>query len=200
MARTQRGAILMFSLIALVAMTLAALALVRTVDTATLVSGNLAFRQSATTSADGGVEAAVAALTAIQNANLAKNVYMDATHAFNVSNAAVGYYSNTDPGLNLFSTATWVDGVASAAVVDGTGNTYRYIVQRMCRAANQVLSKTNCLFSGIALDTSGKAVPLPSDICEGPGCPAAGQSPQYRVTVRVTGPRNTTSYVQAVVY
>ena len=31
------------------------------------------------------------------------------------------------------------------------------------------------------------------------GCPAAGQSPQYRVTVRVTGTKNTTSDIQAMV-
>ena len=45
-AGTQRGLVLFFALIALVAMSLAALALVRSVDTSTLISGNLAFRQA----------------------------------------------------------------------------------------------------------------------------------------------------------
>lgn len=196
----QRGSVLFFTLVALVAMTLGALALVRSVDTTTLISGNLAFRQAATTSGDGGVEAAINAMAATQLLNNAKNVYMDSTHAFNVTNAAAGYYSNADPALNLLATGTWVDGVSSAAVTDASGNTYRYIVQRMCRTANQVLSKTNCLFSGSATDNSGKTIPLPSDICSGPGCPVAGQSPQYRVTVRTTGPKNTVSFIQALVY
>ena len=169
-AGTQRGLVLFFALIALVAMSLAALALVRSVDTSTLISGNLAFRQAATTSADGGVENSVAVMTAMQAANDAlatpKNVYLDATQIFNVTNAATGYYSNVDPTLDLFATTTWVDGVSSTATTDN----------------------------------SGKAVPLPSQICAGPGCPAAGQSPQYRVTVRVTGPKNTISYIQAMVY
>lgn len=203
-AGTQRGLVLFFALIALVAMSLAALALVRSVDTSTLISGNLAFRQAATTSADGGVENSVAVMTAMQAANDAlatpKNVYLDATQIFNVTNAATGYYSNVDPTLDLFATTTWVDGVSSTATTDNSGNTYRSVIQRMCRVANQVVSKPNCLFSGAATDNSGKAVPLPSQICAGPGCPAAGQSPQYRVTVRVTGPKNTISYIQAMVY
>lgn len=196
----QRGSVLFFTLIALVAMTLATLALVRSVDTTTLISGNLAFRQAATSSGDAGVEAAVAAMTALQTANNAKNVYMDATHAFNVSSATTGYYSNADPLLNLTAMTTWTDEFSSDAVTDGSGNTYRYIIQRMCRTANQLLSKSNCLFSGTAKDNNGKEIPLASGICQGAGCPSAGQSPQYRVTVRVTGPKNTISYIQAVVY
>ena len=85
-------------------------------------------------------------------------------------------------------------------MTDASGNTYRYIVQRMCRVADQVLSKNNCLLGGSAANTSSMAVPLPEDICIGPGCPKAGQTAQYRVTVRVTGPRNTVSYIQALIY
>lgn len=196
----QQGSVLLFALVALVALTLAVLALVRSVDSTTLISGNLAFRQAATTSADAGVEAAITALTATQTANNGKNVYMDATHAFNLTNAAAGYYSNLDTALDVTAATTWTDANSSDAVSDGNGNTYRYIVQRMCRTANQVLTKTNCLFSGEAKDNDGKTVLLPSEVCDGPGCPAAGQAPQYRVTVRVTGPKNTISYVQALVY
>ena len=50
----QRGLALFFALIAMVAIMLAAIVLVRSVDTATLISGNLAFQQNATRSADGG--------------------------------------------------------------------------------------------------------------------------------------------------
>lgn len=200
LAARQRGLVLFFALIALVAMSLAAMALVRSVDTSTLISGNLAFRQAATTSGDGGVEAAIAAMATIQTANTAKNIYMDATHAFNLDNAAIGYYSNISTTLNLFSSATWVNGVSSTETTDTSGNSYRYIIQRMCRTANQLLTKTNCLFTGATLDSNGKATPLPSQFCNGPGCPSSGQAPQYRITVRITGPKNTISYIQAVVH
>ena len=93
----QRGSVLLFTLIAVVAMTLAALLLIRSVDTNTLISGNLAFRQAATTSADAGVQFAVDELLKIENANKALNVYMNLGHPFNKTSATTGYYSNVEP-------------------------------------------------------------------------------------------------------
>ncbi len=58
--RSQRGVILIITLIVLVAMTLASIAMVRSVDTSTVIAGNLAFKQSATASGDAGLEAAIA--------------------------------------------------------------------------------------------------------------------------------------------
>ena len=57
-ARAQRGVILFIALIVLVAMSLAGIALMRSVDTNVLIAGNLAFRQATTNMADVGVEAA----------------------------------------------------------------------------------------------------------------------------------------------
>ena len=55
----QRGVVLFFSLVALLAMSLAAVALVRSVDTSTMIAGNLSFKRAATTSGDSGIEAAL---------------------------------------------------------------------------------------------------------------------------------------------
>lgn len=208
-ATRQRGVVLFFALIALVVMSLAAVALIRSVDTNTLIAGNLAFKQAATSSGDSGVERAVATLTATEAAMKAagSNVYMDALNSFNVTNAANGYYSNADDSvLNLTDPATWVNATSFLVGTDSSGNEVRYIIQRMCRSANQVLSKTNCLFSAPSLDNSGHEVPLPSTICTPPpppqvnGCPVAGQSPEYRITSRTAGPAYTIGYVQAFVY
>lgn len=195
----QRGVVLFFALIALVVMSLAAVALIRSVDTSTMIAGNLAFRQSATTSGDAGVEAAVAWLAATETANSTKNIYQDATHAFNVTDAASGYYSNVSPALDLFDSDTW-DASTVTPIAHASGNEVRYVIQRMCRAANETLSTTNCLFSSAAVDTNGQTVPLYSSVCDGPGCPVAGQSPEYRVTSRIIGPKNTVSYIQAFIY
>jgi hypothetical protein len=62
------------------------------------------------------------------------------------------------------------------------------------------VQSADCLFSGALEDKSGQQIKLPQEICQGSGCPAAGQTPQIRVTSRVTGPKNTVSYVQAFVY
>jgi len=209
----QRGIVLFFALIALLVLSLAAAALVRSVDTSTLIAGNLAFRQSATNSADLGVEAAMTWLAATQAANATKNVLTDSTHAFNNDAAGQGYYSSVQddkggsPGnadfIDLFSNATWV---AAKSVLVGadpdptTGNTTRYIIQRLCRVKDKEIATAGCLFSGAILDINGQHVKLPQDICNGPGCPVAGQTPIIRVTSRVTGPKNTVSYVQAFVY
>ena len=78
--------VLFFALIALVVMSLAAVALIRSVDTSTMIAGNLAFKQSATTSGDSGVEGAITALTADQAAMKAanNNVLSNTTNTFNV--------------------------------------------------------------------------------------------------------------------
>src|SRR5256885_15968678 len=60
----QRGVTLFIALIVLVAMTMAAVAMMRSVDTATVVAGNIGFRQSAVNAADQGVQAAYAWLGA----------------------------------------------------------------------------------------------------------------------------------------
>ena len=202
----QRGVVLFFALIALVVMSLAAVALIRSVDTNTMIAGNLAFKQAATTSGDSGVEGAVSWLAAAE-ALMVKNglsVYRDTTHVFNNDDPTQGYYSNADPALSLTNSAVWdaIDPSKVPEIVDQSGNKIRYIIQRMCRDPNQILSKTNCEFSSAAFDGSEHTVQLPPDVCPPPpnSCPDSGQSPPYRITSRIVGPANTLSYVQAFVY
>jgi Tfp pilus assembly protein PilX len=72
----QQGMVLFFALIALVVMSLAAVALIRSVDTNTMIAGNLGFKQSATVSADSGVETAIDWLGANQTILTANNTAM----------------------------------------------------------------------------------------------------------------------------
>jgi Tfp pilus assembly protein PilX len=208
--QSQQGVVLFIALIALVVMSLAAVALVRSVDTATLVAGNLAFKQAATSSADAGVEAAVPWLKTTEAAQVAlnKDPWMDASHAFNVDAPANGYYSSIAVPADLTAVATW----SAAASRPGTGanfdttsgldsttdNTVRYIIQRVCRTPNQVLSTANCLFSDATWDKGSKRGRLSHEAGLGTG--ATSGSPFYRITARVTGPRNTVSYIQAYAY
>jgi len=68
--RSQRGTMLIIALIVLVAMTLAGIATMRSVDTATVMAGNIAFRQSALNAADQGVQAAFALLQPTSSSGL----------------------------------------------------------------------------------------------------------------------------------
>ena len=196
---TQRGVVLFVALIALVVMSLAAVALIRSVDTATVISGNLAFRQAATTSSDRGLDdptgGAINWLTTTDTANSAKDPTTDATHTFNITSASAGYYSNADPALDLALDSTWTGGSAALSD-DGSGYTVRYLIQRMCTLSNQLLSETNCLLSDADTDTGSKRV-LDATAA---GAKKPGKPPLYRVTIRTAGPRNTFSYVQAFVY
>ena len=213
--RRQRGVALFFALISMVTIMLAAVMLVRSVDTATLIAGNLAFQQSATRSADGGTEAAIAWLNTTQSANSLKNVLIDPTHAFNQDNAGAGYYASLDPSICFTGTCTgtpppnptnatsysnfdWATAPTIAA--DASGNTVQYVIQRMCRVSGVAVSTTQCMFSAATVDNNKQNILLPQEVCSGPGCPAAGQTPQIRITSRVTGPKNTLSYIQAFVY
>lgn len=201
----QRGVVLFIALIALVAMSLTAVALIRSVDTATLIAGNLAFKQAATAAGDSGPESAISWLTNTNATNSAVDPWTVPTHPFNVDNSGAGYYSNVG-GFDLFAETTWATKSVPATGVnfDGngynstTGNTVRYVIERMCRQANQVLSEANCLFSDTSEDNRSKRVLSAPEAGGGTGM--SGGSPIYRITARIAGPKNTVSYIQAYVY
>lgn len=215
----QKGIVLFIALMALVAMSLAAVALIRSVDTNTIIAGNLAFRQSATTSGDFGVETAIGVLDQMSNnpINAAIDPMTDATHPLNITTPDQGYYANVDATLDLGNASTWQN--ASSKLVDTgglhKGNEVRYVIQRMCQlpstaASPKVMSETEyrknqqsgikdgalCLLSDADTDTSSKrVVPAPES-----GRPVPSNPPLYRITVRIAGPKNTVSYIQAFVY
>mgnify|MGYP003619889664 FL=1 len=195
----QHGLVLFFALIAMVVMSLAAVALIRAVDTSTLIAGNLAFRRSTTTSGDAGVEAALAWLTQTQTASAGISVQTDGTHPFNRTDlvARPGYFSSADPALDLTADATWTAANGSVLVgTDASGNTVSYLIQRMCRTANQPIQSAGCLFAGTSDSTSGMQTKRPQDVVTLP----TALSPMLRITVRSSGPKATTSYIQAYVY
>lgn len=195
----QHGVVLFIALIALVVLSLAAVALIRSVDTNTLIAGNLAFKQSATISADSGLETAITWL---------------GTNPTNADNAAQGYYAtNTLPASVLQQTdpanagwpGTWNNSNSAKATgtgIDGngteatSGNTIRYVIQRMCSAAGLPMAD-KCLFGAQIAGTNSQSVKSAPQ-AGGGGIPT--DSPMYRVTARVTGPQNTVSYIQVFVY
>lgn len=198
----QRGVVLFFALIALLALSLSAVALIRSVDTSTMIAGNLAFRQASSASADAGVESAIRWLDNVSTANGALDAVANPAHALNQDAPALGYYSAVDNAVSLTdgSGLHWDDSDSMLVGTDATGNKIRYVIHRMCRTPNQAIKDADCLFSSADQFTNGLNIPLPQDVCVGAGCPASGQAPQLRITVRTEGLRNSISYVQAFVY
>src|SRR5256885_8971705 len=86
----QGGTILIIALIVLVAMTLAGIATMRSVDTATITAGNIGLRQASVNAADQGIQAGVNWLTA----NLGPTLINDNHQSGTASN---GYFSSVPP-------------------------------------------------------------------------------------------------------
>jgi len=192
----QEGVVLIVALIVLVAMTLAGLALMRSVDTANLIAGNLAYQQSAIHSADTGIEDAVNWLVANNGTDTLSNDL-----------PSHGYYANgSDPLHSPAQNVSWdtywnANNLASKAYPayelstsqDAAGNLVYYVIDRLCNDYGSATGGATCISSptvstsqGYDEDASSPPLNAPSVI-------------YYRITVRVDGPRNTVSYVQAVV-
>lgn len=184
--RRQRGAVLFIALIVLVAMSLAGIALIRSVDTANLIAGNLAFKQNAAHGGDWGVEQARTWL----QAQAATDLYNDVAGRYAAAMQSGLDFTGTDPSKTDFD---W-DGSSFDAGADPAGNQVRYIIHRMCELAGNPGS-VNCVRTttgGTSGGTRGGAT------YGGAALPSTSQI-YYRITTRVTGPRNTVSYVQVMV-
>jgi hypothetical protein len=205
----QRGVVLFIALIVMVAMTLAAVALMRSVDTTTSVIGNIAFRQASILPSNYAVEDAAASLFSDANPGFIARI-PDVT----VSNAAFNYYSTHDP-----TAAGWDDqyGIPQplqtyAAArgltrfqMDGADNRVTYVIERMCNP-NAV---------AIPADNSSKSTwcdmmppkQSPGTTINDPNVALLNAQVFYRVTVRVEHcrdgqtcnlPPDTVSFVQAM--
>lgn len=183
LALKQRGAALFIALIALVSMTLAGIALVRSVDTSNLIAGNLAFRQAALHASDTGVETAFDALGTIVTTSL------DANWPTGCADGACNYYPTiqaTD-AKGVPTVISWEDVPASA--VDASYNV-KYVIDRLCNGPVPVTDIAgNCYADALVSGGTKKSGGIVF---------SGSQAVYYRVTVRVEGPRNTVSMVQVI--
>lgn len=195
--RAQRGVVLFIALIVLVAMSLAGIALIRSVDTGQVIAGNLAFRQAAMHVGDVGIEAARSWLLSQASTTL----YDDNP---GVSNGT-GYYATWADTLDLLGNKTattsddfnWGSAINVTSPAPPAGYTASYVIHRLCKQTGDPASITCVKLQGVASSSESGTK----------GAAAFGQMAiavpsitTYRVTVRVVGPRNAVSYVQAIVY
>jgi hypothetical protein len=196
-------------MMALVILGFGALALTRSVDTGTLIMGNLGFRQDAVVASSSGAEQAMTWLAANQGAKLDAN---DTTR---------GYYASVidelDPSGTRTSTAkplpivNWDDnclGLPEAAYKSCknivpysgaavNGNKVMWVIQRMCDAPVAPSPANRCVRPA-TLSTS--TTRDRSELQPGGRLTSGLASPFYRIIVRVEGPRNTVSYTESIVH
>ena len=196
-AARQRGVVLMVSLIVLIAMTLAAVGMMRSIDTGTLVAGNIGYRQMTLATGDTGIEAARTWL----KANSA---------ALNVDQPSFGYYTTRQDSLDITGNRTegGTDGVDwggsdptqpvkpfNAGSLDSTGNQVFYLIHRLCKNPGLINAPLqSCTTRLVGGSGSSQDAPTYSSF----GLTETSLV-YYRITVRVNGPKNTVSYSQAFV-
>lgn len=182
-AARQPGFALIMALVVLALMSLAAAALMRAVDTTTVVAGNLAFREGSIPPATAALEEAIAALS---DASVIAERERDLP--------ARNYYASRQPGEDPRGVPWALQQPgrypAQARVLDGgEGNALRYVIERICLRPGPATA-ANC------------ALVRPSPPAGNPSAgsaPAPAALPLFRITVRVDGPQNTVSLAQAMV-
>ncbi|QJW83527.1 hypothetical protein HK414_03270 [Ramlibacter terrae] len=208
--RAQRGISLLFSLMALVIIGPGAVALTRSVDTGTLVMGNLSFKQDAVTASSNAAEEAIAWLAAN---NIDKKLEDDIPEK--------GYYASAREQVDPLGTRTstgnklplidWEGndcaGVPSAtyttcdvlpvAGTDVNGNKVKWVITRLCKDTGTAGGSNYCTRPAMAATST--AVER-GELQPGGRISRALASPFYRVIVRVQGPRNTTSFTESLVH
>jgi Tfp pilus assembly protein PilX len=190
--RGERGTVLIIALIVLVAMTLAGIATMRSVDTATLMAGNIAFRQAAVHSADQGLQSGFGEMTT-----------MLLTGNLNSDNPSIGYFASaaTDEP-NWLDPVVWQSDVKlNGGAPDASGNIVWYRIERMCPLKD---CAANAVCGGVA--NLCASTPDPGAVSrEGQdhfrqtgGVFSKPPAVHYRVTVRSQGPRGAVSIVQTM--
>ena len=212
--KQQAGASLLFALITLVALALAASALVRSVDTGAVVMGNLGAKKATAAAADRATQMAINYL--VINMSEATRLtdqpnqgyYATSKESYNITG-----YGDPDPGRLKVN---WdVDGSCVAAdycdpltrpsdsqTIDAVARLEaRWLITRLCDTAGKdakTLSMNNCavaLKASVMKDPSTDAVTLGG----GDRFSMPNQQPLYRIVVRVKGPRNAVTYTETIV-
>ena len=202
-----RGISLLFALLSLMALSLATMALVRSVDTSSLVMGNLSFKQDATATADRATKSAITFLTsaATLNADIGGGYY-----ATSYENLDVTGQQMTTAGRNLVNWdgdgCAYVPGtpsgnctVSPSAALTINGNQARYVIFRLCDATGNPNDTGNSCARPLASSTSEASKRGKLDYSDYERFTNVS-GVYYRIVVRVTGPRKTTSFVETIVH
>jgi type IV pilus assembly protein PilX len=187
--------VLLAALVMLVALMLGAAALMRMVESANLLSGNLAFKRAATLAAEAGTEAAIGWLALQDAATLEQDQVADGYYASDTANVdASGIDWNGDSCAGA-AVARCMEPVALTGQ-DAAGHTVRYVVQRLCTSAGPHTATGGCAFH---LPTEAESTSR-AGLSYGRSKRLAGTPlAHYRITARASGPRNTVSVIEVLV-
>ena len=201
-AARQRGVVLLFSLIALGIMLIVAVALVRSFNSSLFTAGNIGFKRDLQNQSERAVNVVLNEFRS--NGNLA-------SPAARGSNNPAYNYSATMLPVNAQGIPDALQNNTTFSAVGSTGKdipvtdmkvTVRYVVDRLCATTGDETS----LGAGVCR-LADNPVPVGTILSNlqgadrAPLCPtcssAAPQGVVYRLSIKVTGPRNTQSFFQS---
>jgi type IV pilus assembly protein PilX len=186
--RRQQGVVLFIALIVLVAMSLAGVAMIRSVDTSLGIAGNLSFKQATMQASDKGVQEAVAWINGASATTLQN------------SNAAVGYSSSIATEPDWYNAAVWAGAkAASGGATDAAGNRAWYFIHRLCTVADKPYNDPGPPANQCATYQPAAGVCTTCSMAVGGASAPEPPKLYYRITTRVEGPRNTVSIIQVSV-
>ena len=170
--KCQRGVTILVVLVLLSVMLLGGLALARMTEIGNLAAGNAAYREAALQASEIGLNDAYAAVRALADENVAAGTwYLPATMAIDAK------------GIPVIDWSTLPEVLVGPYSV-------RYVADRVCDALPIVDPLRQCLVKQIpqigSADASKEALDPPN-------------AKQFRVTIRVIGPKNTQTWVQSLI-
>jgi Tfp pilus assembly protein PilX len=204
----QQGLVLFISLIVLVIMTLAGIAMIRSITTSTQVANNLSLRQGTTAAADVALETARQWLIAISGTSPATLNADSAANGYSATNTVSPINPNNGTQWRTGSNWVWVattctprpctpaampQATSTATVTNANGFSASYLIQRSC---------SNAAAPSLVIDTVA-ATGNPCNLVKAcPNCLKEKTSfnVNYLITVRIQGPKNTVSFYQASIY
>ena len=171
---TQRGVTLLVVLMLMSVMLLGGLALARLTEIGSLATGNSGYREASLQASEVGTNTAYAAVKALGNEETNAGSWYWAT--VQAADATTGI-----PNI------TW----SSAPEVVVGSYSVRYVAERMCNTAPVTNTLRQCLVKQIPQS--------PESNVYGREALDPPNSRQFRITVRVTGPKDTETWVQSLI-
>jgi len=177
--RAQRGMTLVVVLVLMAVMLLGGLAMAKITESGMMVSGNVSIKERAIQASEVGVNTAFRQIQALSSEDT------------NVGDWYFASMQNQSPD-GLPASVDW-DKVPSLDVGTASGFKVQYVVERQCTVAKVTDPESQCLLKQV----DDKKNPSSSKAGEEALDPPSGK--QFRVTVRVSGDRNTLTVVQTLV-
>lgn len=186
-----RGLVLPLSLIVLVLLLFSSFALMRSVQSSLSMAGNLAFKRDLANQGERGMATAITQFTATSGALYSATTRKNNLYAANYSAVELSSNAHGIPLVLINDTTFSSLGLGASDITDDTtGVRIRYVVDRLCNATG-AFSSTGCVSINIAKSRGGSSSKLKDN--------SASNQPVYRISVRVTGPRNTQAYFQTTI-